>query len=70
MIVQNLIRATAFLLLSSAFPQSQAAAPPRQAGRPGLAIEAQAVLRKHCYRCHGQDGAVEGGFNFILEREN
>ena len=24
----------------------------------------QAVLRANCYRCHGEDGASEGGFNF------
>jgi WD40 repeat protein len=34
-----------------------------------LASRAQAVLKSHCYRCHGQDGAVEGGMNFILDRE-
>jgi WD40 repeat protein/mono/diheme cytochrome c family protein len=32
-----------------------------------LASKAREVLSVHCYRCHGQDGAVEGGFNFILD---
>src|SRR5207249_2907132 len=36
---------------------------------PTLAASVQAVLRKSCHRCHGQDGAVEGGFNFILDRD-
>ncbi len=31
-----------------------------------LAEKAQAVLRANCYRCHGEDGASEGGFNFAL----
>jgi len=34
-----------------------------------VAARAEAVLRNHCYRCHGQDGAVEGGLNFILDRD-
>ncbi len=32
-----------------------------------LAQKAQGVLKAHCYRCHGQDGAAEGGFNYILD---
>jgi len=32
-----------------------------------LAAKAQQVLAAHCYRCHGQDGAVEGGFNYVLD---
>ena len=67
MIVRNLVLTPAFVLLLSAF--THAAAPPHVPDRPSLAIKAEAVLRKHCYRCHGQDGAVEGGFNFILEHE-
>ena len=27
----------------------------------------QAILRTNCYRCHGQDGSIEGGFNFVLD---
>src|SRR5262245_61077305 len=34
-----------------------------------LARPARTILEKHCHRCHGQDGAVEGGFNFVLDRE-
>jgi hypothetical protein len=32
-----------------------------------LAQQAHAVLKAHCYRCHGQDGSVEGGMNFVLD---
>ena len=33
-----------------------------------LAVKAADVLRTNCYRCHGENGAVEGGFNFALDR--
>ncbi len=32
-----------------------------------LARKAQNVLKANCYRCHGQDGAVEGGMNYVLD---
>lgn len=32
-----------------------------------LAHKAQAILESNCHRCHGQDGAVEGGFNYLLD---
>lgn len=32
-----------------------------------LAKKAQGVLKAHCYRCHGEAGAVEGGFNFVAD---
>ncbi len=31
-----------------------------------LAKKAREILRTNCYRCHGQDGTVEGGMNYIL----
>ncbi len=34
-----------------------------------LAHKAQAILKANCHRCHGQDGTVEGGMNFILDRD-
>jgi WD40 repeat protein/mono/diheme cytochrome c family protein len=37
--------------------------------RADLAKKALAVLNTHCHRCHGQDGAVEGGMNYVLDRE-
>jgi WD40 repeat protein/mono/diheme cytochrome c family protein len=50
----------ALLLAASAAP----ADPP-----PNLAVRAHEVLKANCYRCHGQDGAVEGGFNYVLDRD-
>src|SRR5262245_48460991 len=32
-----------------------------------LAEKAQAILKTNCYRCHGQDGANEGGFNYASD---
>ena len=32
-----------------------------------LAKQAQAVLKTHCYRCHGQDGAIEGSMNYVTD---
>jgi tetratricopeptide (TPR) repeat protein/mono/diheme cytochrome c family protein len=33
-----------------------------------LTAKAVAILKSHCHRCHGQDGANEGGFNYVLDR--
>ena len=30
-----------------------------------LTAKVQAVFKAHCYRCHGQNGAIEGGMNYI-----
>ncbi|MDY3563641.1 WD40 repeat domain-containing protein [Gemmata sp. JC673] len=32
-----------------------------------LAQRAAAVLKTHCYRCHGQDGSVEGAVNYVTD---
>lgn len=32
-----------------------------------LAAKARRVLRVNCYRCHGQDGAIEGGMNYVSD---
>src|SRR5262249_23455702 len=34
-----------------------------------LGQKAQAVLRSHCYGCHGEGGQFEGGMGYILEPE-
>jgi mono/diheme cytochrome c family protein len=34
-----------------------------------LARSAESILRANCYRCHGENGTAEGGFNFILDRD-
>ena len=38
-----------------------------QAAPGDLAVQAQGVFKTYCYRCHGQDGANEGGLNFIAD---
>lgn len=53
-----LVAATAGLSTSTA----GAAEDPRE-----LAAKAQAVFKSHCYRCHGQDGAIEGGLNYVSD---
>ncbi len=40
-----------------------------QVDRQELAAKARGLLQTHCYRCHGQEGANEGGLNFILDRD-
>jgi WD40 repeat protein len=37
------------------------------AEKTALAQKAQTILKANCYRCHGEEGAVEGGFNYILD---
>jgi WD40 repeat protein/mono/diheme cytochrome c family protein len=32
-----------------------------------LADQAKAILKAHCHRCHGQDGQIEGGMNYVLD---
>jgi mono/diheme cytochrome c family protein len=34
-----------------------------------LARKALDTLKTHCYRCHGDGGAAEGGFNYVLDRD-
>ncbi|HEX4614021.1 MAG TPA: c-type cytochrome domain-containing protein [Urbifossiella sp.] len=40
---------------------------PAAADESPLAGKARAVLKTHCYRCHGQEGAVEGGLNYVAD---
>jgi mono/diheme cytochrome c family protein len=42
-------------------------APAADADKQVLAAKAQAVLKAHCYRCHGQDGSVEGAMNYVAD---
>lgn len=46
-----------------------AIAPPARAADDDkkLAQQAQAVLKTHCYRCHGQDGSIEGSMNYVTD---
>lgn len=32
-----------------------------------LAKKARGILQTYCYRCHGQDGTIEGGMNYVLD---
>jgi len=32
-----------------------------------LTAKVQTVFKAHCYRCHGQNGAIEGGVNYIAD---
>jgi tetratricopeptide (TPR) repeat protein/mono/diheme cytochrome c family protein len=43
------------------------AAPAAEPDRAALARQAHEILKTNCYRCHGQDGAVEGGLNYVLD---
>jgi len=58
MLARNFPLAAAFALIAS---------PAFAADNKELAAKAQAVMKTHCYRCHGQDGAVEGGVNYITD---
>jgi hypothetical protein len=34
-----------------------------------VAGKARERLETYCHRCHGQEGTIEGGFNYLLDRE-
>ncbi|QJW93403.1 c-type cytochrome domain-containing protein [Frigoriglobus tundricola] len=34
-----------------------------------LAKKAKAVLEKSCHSCHGENGTVEGGFGYVMDRQ-
>ncbi|MEC7556794.1 MAG: SUMF1/EgtB/PvdO family nonheme iron enzyme, partial [Planctomycetota bacterium] len=42
---------------------------PTVKAQDALAKQARAILKEHCFVCHGEDGAAEGGLNFILDRQ-
>jgi WD40 repeat protein/mono/diheme cytochrome c family protein len=39
-----------------------------QSDGPTPAVKAQAVLKKHCAQCHGDNGTKKGGMNYILDQ--
>ncbi len=41
---------------------------PQAANVTDLAKQAEAFLKTHCYRCHGEAGTAEGGLNDIMDR--
>ena len=38
-------------------------------GNADLPARAQAILKAHCYRCHGQNGVAKGKFGYVLDRD-
>lgn len=42
---------------------------PLWAESPQDAQKTLAILKQHCYRCHGENGSVEGGFNYVQDLE-
>lgn len=34
-----------------------------------LAQKAKAILAKSCHSCHGENGAIEGGFGYVMDRQ-
>ena len=36
-------------------------------GDDPIAVQAQAVLKTYCYKCHGRDGRAEGRFNTVID---
>ena len=40
---------------------------PAEPDRPALARKATEILKASCHRCHGQDGSIEGGMNYVLD---
>jgi mono/diheme cytochrome c family protein len=52
-----------------AIPAAAQAPAPVSAQGAELASQAEKVLRANCYRCHGEEGTSEGGFNFVLNLE-
>src|SRR5262249_342612 len=50
-----------------ALPGPERADVPPKAPPPTVAERARKVLEASCYRCHGQGGNAEGGFNYVLD---
>ncbi|HEY1860096.1 MAG TPA: c-type cytochrome domain-containing protein, partial [Gemmataceae bacterium] len=66
MFIANRARETGWLVTLMVLATGAA---PIRADDPTLARKARDILQANCYRCHGQEGAVEGGMNFILDRD-
>jgi WD40 repeat protein len=57
------------LAVAVGFGVAHSAAPPRQTTGAGMPVRVRQILIQYCHRCHGQNGSVEGGMNYILDRE-
>jgi hypothetical protein len=42
---------------------------PAEPEKEELARQVRDKLAMYCYRCHGENGAVEGGFNYLMDRD-
>ena len=42
---------------------------PALATAAGEAEKVHAFFEKHCHRCHGKDGSLEGGFGYVMDRD-
>jgi mono/diheme cytochrome c family protein len=42
---------------------------PEEKEASSLSHQVKGILESHCHRCHGKDGSVEGGFNYLLDRD-
>jgi mono/diheme cytochrome c family protein len=49
--------------------QKQPPVKPQTSAVAELAERVHLVLKQNCYRCHGENGAAEGGINYILDAE-
>lgn len=38
-------------------------------GEEIVSVKARAILETYCHRCHGKDGNVEGGLNYVMDRD-
>jgi mono/diheme cytochrome c family protein/DNA-directed RNA polymerase subunit RPC12/RpoP len=52
-----------------AVPPNQSGSSPLVPDKSVLAKKWREILKNHCYRCHGDNGAAEGGFNYVLDRD-
>ena len=58
------------LVLAGVLSQDLGGGQVRAADDPrSLAVKAHGLLEQYCHRCHGKDGSLEGGMNYVLDRD-
>ncbi len=67
-LLTGLAASGAVFFLNRGRPPVAKVPPPAETDPPDLARQAREVLETNCYGCHGKDGAMEGGFNYVLDR--
>jgi WD40 repeat protein/mono/diheme cytochrome c family protein len=60
-------RLSRFVAVAAFFPLFGQGLQAAEEPKVELAKKAQGILKAHCYKCHGEAGAVEGGMNYINE---